>query len=137
MLYTKASAATILGVKSSQIKTIELVENSDRVNVNGDIEIPKEEFMKEFVAKRKRSSVKVSIAEHPFKKSEYIATSSNDNVFYSLVPQSDRVTCTCMDYQHQVERLGRGCCKHGYALLAKFGYDSLKDYVLAISKESA
>ena len=136
MLYTKASAATILGVKSSQIKTIELVENSDRVNVNG-VEIYKEEFMKEFVAKRKRSSAKVSIADHPFKKSEYIATSSNDNVFYSLVPESDRITCTCMDYQHQVEQLGRGCCKHGYSLLAKFGYESLKDYVLAIAQESA
>jgi hypothetical protein len=41
------------------------------------------------------------------------------------------VFCTCDDFNNQLEFWGRGCCKHGYAVLAHLGFGSLRDYMTA------
>jgi predicted nucleic acid-binding Zn finger protein len=45
----------------------------------------------------------------------------------------DGVFCECQDYQNQIDLLGRGCCKHGYAVLAQLGMASLSDYLESVS----
>jgi hypothetical protein len=50
---------------------------------------------------------------------------------YDLDPQDTHIECSCQDYANQRELWGKGCCKHGYALLGMFGYSSLQDYVVS------
>jgi len=50
---------------------------------------------------------------------------------YDLDPQDTHIECGCQDFAFQKEAWGRGCCKHGYALLGMFGYSSLQDYVVS------
>ena len=48
---------------------------------------------------------------------------------YQVEARSDGVFCTCDDFNNQLEFFGRGCCKHGYAVLAYLGLSSLADYL--------
>lgn len=50
---------------------------------------------------------------------------------YDLTPNDTHIECGCQDFLNQREIWGRGCCKHGYALLGLFGYDSLQEYVVS------
>ena len=48
---------------------------------------------------------------------------------YDLTPNDTHIECGCQDFANQKEAWGKGCCKHGYALLGMFGYSSLQEYV--------
>ena len=41
------------------------------------------------------------------------------------------LTCTCQDFAVQSRSIGRGVCKHGYAVLNHLGYDSLSVFITA------
>jgi hypothetical protein len=45
--------------------------------------------------------------------------------------------CTCDDFNNQLEFFGRGCCKHGYAVLNSLGCQSLEHYLAAVSERLA
>ena len=48
---------------------------------------------------------------------------------YRVEARRDGVFCTCDDFNNQLEFFGRGCCKHGYAVLGYLGLGSLADYL--------
>jgi hypothetical protein len=48
---------------------------------------------------------------------------------YTVTATPTAIECTCQDYANQVENLGRGVCKHGYAALGILGFDSLASYL--------
>jgi hypothetical protein len=58
------------------------------------------------------------VVRNPHKDSQYIVT-----------PTKQSIECACDDYQNQVQFFGRGCCKHGYAVLAQLGFTDLRSYV--------
>ena len=47
---------------------------------------------------------------------------------YLLEGRSDMITCTCEDFNQQLEQHGIGRCKHGCAVLQSLGFGSLNDY---------
>lgn len=50
---------------------------------------------------------------------------------YDLNPTDTHIECGCQDFANQMELWGKGCCKHGYALLGMLGYNSLREYVVS------
>jgi predicted nucleic acid-binding Zn finger protein len=48
---------------------------------------------------------------------------------YRVVARGDGVFCACDDFNNQLAFFGRGCCKHGYAVLGYLGLGSLADYL--------
>ena len=48
---------------------------------------------------------------------------------YTIVLSSDGIFCDCQDFCNQMEVHGKGCCKHGYAVLMRGGYGSLQAYL--------
>ena len=48
---------------------------------------------------------------------------------YTIVLGRDGVFCDCQDFTSQMMAHGKGCCKHGYAVLMRGGYGSLQAYL--------
>ena len=48
---------------------------------------------------------------------------------HHVVATPTAMVCDCEDYLNQVGAWGKGCCKHGYAVLGHLGYGSLSEYI--------
>jgi hypothetical protein len=48
---------------------------------------------------------------------------------YVVEVSDTEVRCTCEDYKNQVAAWGKGCCKHGYAVLSQLGFSTLGEYL--------
>jgi predicted nucleic acid-binding Zn finger protein len=48
---------------------------------------------------------------------------------YAVVLIKKGPVCECEDYRNQAVLLGKGVCKHGYAVLAALGFGSLSAYL--------
>ncbi len=51
---------------------------------------------------------------------------------HHVVTSPTAMECDCEDYNQQVTSWGKGCCKHGYAVLGHLGYGSLSEYIAAM-----
>ena len=129
ILFNASATRRILGLApTTQIK-IEVWAHVVWVHVKGQRPtlISKKRYYQEFARYRKEGGQKVKV---------YFANgfkAEGAKEVYNLDPQETFIDCDCQDMQQQKEVWGKGCCKHGYALLGMFGYKSLQDYVVAKS----
>ena len=129
MLYTMTAASRILKTSFNRIKWVQVFHKVINVCVKGSSPrfISKKLFWSAFVAFRQESAknVKVKrIGERHFQ-------ALGKEEIYDLELTPNLVTCTCVDYKNQIEQLGKGCCKHGYAVLATLGFSTLAEYIAA------
>ena len=62
--------------------------------------------------------------------SKYTARNiKNDHTYEVEVDNDNRIVCQCRDYRDQIQFMGRGVCKHGYAVLSYLGFNSMAEYV--------
>lgn len=89
--------------------------------------ISKKLFNQHFVDRRKAEakSLRVWQIEPDFFS---VVNPANSNSHYiTLTPSGP--ACDCEDYKNQMQFLGRGCCKHGYATLSYLGFNSLAEFL--------
>jgi hypothetical protein len=91
--------------------------------------VPKAEFKQHFVEWRREAAQALQVV--PWREAIGRYTVHNDAKRSAhVVEVSDQaITCTCEDYKNQLKFLGKGCCKHGYAVLAQLGFSSLGAYL--------
>jgi hypothetical protein len=78
----------------------------------------------------RRQTAKPLLAYHPSGDwQDWTVINPDKGTSYRVKTCGDKITCTCEDYHNQVHFLGRGCCKHGYAVLATLGFSSLRDFL--------
>ena len=132
MIYTKAAAARILGLKPSSI--LKLTESRGSYSVSyrcaggrkGCTFIGKTAFRQDFADFRRAGAAKVQVYNHG---GSWIATGSNDDYEIDLYSEHQPI-CGCQDFHNQVEAgLPRQCCKHIYAVLSVFGFGNLEDWM--------
>jgi hypothetical protein len=125
LLFNAASTRRILNLAPTTQVKIEVWDKVVWVHVKGQRPtlISKKKYYAEFARFRKEGGEKVKV----YYANGYKAVGVKET--YNLEPQRDFVDCSCVDMQQQKEIWGKGCCKHGYALLGMLGYNSLQEYV--------
>ena len=135
MLYTDKAAQRLLG-NAAQAKVTEVMPDGAFVTWKADDGqcsgfIPKAKFVELFIGDRKARARGIQVTENAFYPGYYTAYNSYSESRYNLKASTDTIQCQCPDYQKQLERFGKGCCKHGYAVLNAQGFKSLADYIEA------
>jgi predicted nucleic acid-binding Zn finger protein len=133
LLFSAAAVRRLLGLKSSAQVEIREFFKVIWVWVKGKRPtfISKRVFMQHFVDFRKASSKGLKVTERLDRVNHYTVRNLYKNTAYVVETRSDGVTCTCDDLSNQLQFFGWGCCKHGYAVLSKLGFGSLRDYIKA------
>lgn len=90
--------------------------------------ISKTEMKSHFVEHRKAQANGLKVTDWLRDPPRFTVTNPESESRHLVTCLPDQVMCDCEDYHWQMEILGTGCCKHGYAALAYLGYDSLRDY---------
>jgi len=125
LLFNASSTRRILGLAPSTQVKIQVWDKVIWVWVKGKRPtlISKKRYYQEFSRYRKQGGEQVKV----YFANGFKAEGAKET--YSLDPQENYIDCNCFDMKQQKEVWGKGCCKHGYALLEMFGYKSLQDYV--------
>ncbi|MEG4121697.1 SWIM zinc finger family protein [Microcoleus sp. N9_B4] len=127
-IYSFAAVARMLGVKPGMVKKVEVWFNCIFVIVAGRRPRfwKKSSFTSHFVDWRKDQSEFYKVR----KISNSVFEVTNGKSLYTLDALLNTIRCTCNDYDNQHRYLkGRGCCKHGYAVLRFLGFDRLSEYI--------
>lgn len=127
-VFSRAAVARMLGIASILVKKVEKWANCIFVIVVGRKPRfwKKSDFQNHFVDHRKEQSTYYNVTER--NNGEFEAW--NNTKSYKLQALTETIVCPCEDYANQ-QRIfkGRGCCKHGYAVLRVLGFDRLSDYI--------
>ena len=131
MIYTKSNAARTLGQLIGQIQWVQEFWKVINVCVKGcrPVFVSKKAFKQAFVEFRKESAKTVQVKRLGVD-SAYFQAKGQEEI-YDLAMTATGITCTCVDYQNQVQYIpgAKHCCKHGYAVLNRLGLNSLQDYL--------
>lgn len=89
-------------------------------------------FKAYFVESRKDRSSEL-LCEKTASPSIFSVPSARTNEVYKVKLDSDRIICTCKDWevQDKVLKLKTPTCKHCYRVLTEIGHSSLSDYLTA------
>lgn len=133
ILYSVAAVRRILGVSRSVKVEIREFFKVVWVWVKGQRPtfISKQIFKQHFAEWRKAQSRALTVTSWLDKAHTFTVRNETRNTFYVVETRSNGVFCTCEDFNNQLEFLGKGCCKHGYAVLTHLGFGSLRDYMTA------
>jgi hypothetical protein len=132
LIYTASAAARILGVALSQVPVV-LQEWALVVWVHVRGKRPrfmsKAAFKAEFVKFRRNASNALRVEKRH--NNRYMVKNPKTNSQYGVTTGAASIVCDCPDYQKQVDAIGRGVCKHGYAVLNHLGHSTLAEYIAA------
>lgn len=127
-IYSRAAVARMLGIASQLVKKVEVWANCIFVIVQGRRPRfwKKASFTNHFVDHRKFEARYYEVSAKSDSKFEVWNSKSS----YQLEAFQTEIKCPCEDYNNQ-QRIfkGKGCCKHGYAVLHSLGFDRLSEYI--------
>jgi hypothetical protein len=133
ILYSAAAVRRLLGLRSSAQVELKEFARVVWVWVKGQRPtfISKAVFKQHFAEWRKSQSRNLKVTERLDRPNAYTVRNEYRDTTYIVETLADGVFCHCEDFNNQIQFLGRGCCKHGYAVLRHLGFGSLRDYLTA------
>ena len=133
LVYSASAVRRLLGVAPSIAVRIQRFAFVVWVHVAGQRPtfISKVLFRFHFAEWRKAQARGLTATQWIDQATRFTVRNESKGSAYVIDASPSRLDCTCDDYKNQVQFLGRGCCKHGYAVLAKLGFDSLGVYIEA------
>ena len=136
-IFSRSAAERILGLPSLTVQDVAV--RTDNVYIfdgKNKYFLPKSEFYSEFIRCRRAKANEITAVPHKYSNLFKVTNHENGNQYpVRLLP--DTVQCKCRDYEKQIELLGKGCCKHGYAVIGMLGHDSLASYINSNILEAA
>lgn len=133
ILYSASAVRRLLGLSySAQIQLKEFAKVI-WVWVKGQRPtfVSKRLFKQHFVEWRKAQARGLKVTERLDMAHHFTVRNLRKDTAYVVEARADGLFCTCDDLNNQLEFFGRGCCKHGYAVLAQLGFGSLSEYLTA------
>jgi hypothetical protein len=88
--------------------------------------ISKAAFQAHFIERRQALAQYLAVTRNSNNHNLFTVRNPSKQSVYRVQLQFDALICQCQDYENQVQFLGQGCCKHGYAVLQYLGLDSLQ-----------
>jgi predicted nucleic acid-binding Zn finger protein len=133
LLYSAAAVRRLLGLKSSAKVELKEFARVIWVWVKGKRPtfISKTKFKAHFAEWRKVQARGLKVTKRLDIANHYTVRNLQKDTVYIVEKRADGVFCTCDDLNNQLEYFGRGCCKHGYAVLNSLGFSSLYEYIQA------
>lgn len=133
ILYSAAAVRRLLGLGPSVKVQIREFVKVVWVWVKGQRPtfISKKVFKAHFVEWRKAQARGLTVTKRLDAVNLYSVRNEAKNTVYTVEARTNGVFCTCDDLNNQLQFFGKGCCKHGYAVLAHIGFGSLRDYITA------
>jgi hypothetical protein len=95
--------------------------------------ISKADLKRHFVERRQADAQSLIVTDWLREPPRYTVMNPVTGSTHIVSEHRDRLDCDCEDYHWQQQFIGRGCCKHGYAVLHHLGFDSLSDFIAANS----
>jgi predicted nucleic acid-binding Zn finger protein len=137
LIYSVSNALRILGKKYHSLK-IEVWSNCIWVWGKSQVckFVSKNLFKRQFVSFRQQGSKVLEVTKDLYESNVYHVYNPIKDSRHHVTVVAGHVSplqCTCADYNQQLQAMGKGCCKHAYALLTELGYSSLSDYIAATS----
>lgn len=131
ILYSAAAVRRLLGLPPSVPVQIREFLKVLWVHVKGQRPtfISKTDLKAHFVERRKEEARSLEVTDWLRTPPCYTVVNPHSGSKHQVLGRRDRLDCDCEDYRWQKQFFGRGCCKHGYAVLQYLGFDSLRDYV--------
>lgn len=135
LIYSVSNAIRILGRKYHGL-TIEVWANVIWVWGKKQVSrfVSKAKFRQMFVDFRRHGAKSLTVTKDLIEPNLYtVRNEAKDSTRrVEIVPgHKSPIQCTCEDYNAQILAMGKGVCKHGYAVLTELGYSSLSDYIQA------
>jgi hypothetical protein len=91
-------------------------------------------FLKHFVEWRKAQARALRVTQRLDASNQFTVRNETKNSVYVVQAMPSGLVCECEDYSNQIQFWGKGCCKHGYAVLAHLGFGSLQNYLAALGE---
>lgn len=137
MLYSAAAIRRMLGLNASVPVDLREFFKVVWVWVKGQRPtfVSKADLKAHFVAHRQAEARSLQVKDWLRSPARYSVINPASGSQHLVQERRDRLDCSCEDYYWQRQHFGRGCCKHGYAVLQYLGFDSLAQYVAANQAE--
>ena len=131
LVYSASAARRMFGVKVSKPCDIRVFHNSVWVCLKGrrPTFVSKRKFKQHFADWRRQQGQVLTVVQWSEEPHRFSVTNPAKGTLYHLECVQDGIDCECEDYKNQVILLGKGCCKHGYAVLSSLGLSSLSEYI--------
>lgn len=132
ILYSASAIARIFNVAASAVVKFEIWATGVWVYVKGMRPrlVSFKAFKQHFVDRRKSEAQSLQVVRAPMV-GGYVVRNPKKDSQYIATPTPTGIECACDDYKNQVQFFGKGCCKHGYAVLAQLGFSDLRSYIAA------
>lgn len=127
IVYSIAAAQRILNIKTGLYQVQEWTHVVWVHGKNFCRFISKKLFKKHFADRRRAEAQNIDLLIDSQDDRHFTAMGSNG--VYQIHTHDVGIKCTCEDYKNQIRIIGKGVCKHGYAVLNHLGFDSLADYL--------
>jgi hypothetical protein len=136
LLYSLGAARRITGRAVQQVRVF---RNAIWLHIEGERPtfLSKRHFKAHFVEWRIQRSHLLKVTQRLDQPHCFTVHNANRDTAYYVEARPDGMYCTCDDFHNQLEFFGRGCCKHGYAVLNSLGCQSLEQYLAAVSERLA
>ena len=133
ILYSAAAVRRMLNLSATTPVQIQEFLNVVWVWVKGQRPtfISKQDLKSHFVEYRKAEAQTLKVTDWLRDPPRYAIRNPQTGSQHIIIGRPESLDCDCKDYYWQKQFFGRGCCKHGYAVLNYLGYDSLRSYVAA------
>jgi hypothetical protein len=133
ILYSASAVRRMLGIAQSVSIRIQQFAFVIWVHVKGQRPtfISKMPFRVHFAEWRKAQGLGLVATQWVDQATRFTVRNESKGSAYVVDASPSSLNCTCEDYKNQIQFLGRGCCKHGYAVLNKLGFNSLAKYIEA------
>ena len=134
LIFSKSAAARILSVAANKVAGFKQFAFVCWVWITGKRPtfISKRAFAAHFAKYRQQQAQGLKAEQWPEVRHWWNVSNPSKGSRYPVVMGSAGPVCRCEDYHNQQEILGKGCCKHGYAVLRALGYGSLQDYLATV-----
>jgi hypothetical protein len=94
--------------------------------------VSKKLFLAHFAEWRKAQARSLQVTQWLDRGSRFTVHNESKHSTHVVDCELSGPICTCEDYHNQMQFLNKGCCKHGYAVLAHLGFSSLQHYLAAL-----
>ncbi len=142
LLYTIAHTSRILQIDAGEIQSLTATPDGCMVSLNGKawtIHVPRCEYSNLFTADRKARSQSLQATQHLTYESLWTVWNENSDDRYHVIVSRNFLHCDCADWQKQAEAFGylTVSCEHCYAVLARYGFGTLRDFLKSQQLESS
>jgi len=129
LVYSLSAARRITGLPVQQLR---IFSNAVWIQAEGDRPtfLSKKTFKRHFADWRRSRARALTVTSRI--DGGFTVRNETKGTTYLIDCRVDGVFCNCDDFNNQLEFLGHGCCKHGYAVLAYLGCGSLTEYLAAM-----